>query len=147
VGAWSSGGTCLVIDSAEHVARVRRRLASPGLAANRQRETLLESDASEALQHFMVEGHPDPLLFDGTVGCLVRDQVDSAAMLWVFDGMSAILWAEGNIGAAGQLEQLWGSLRQTVRFTLLCGYSSPCLGHDGRKFLRAVHDRVIPQPR
>jgi signal transduction histidine kinase len=62
--------------------------------------------------------------------------------------MVALLWAEGNLEAAIQLEQLWNDLAQTHSFELLCAYPMSLFGHsgDGAPIERifAVHSHVIP---
>jgi hypothetical protein len=61
--------------------------------------------------------------------------------------MVDILWREGKIDAAIELEQLWNELASKYSFTLLCTYSvdsllkGDCKGVD---LICGTHGRVLP---
>jgi hypothetical protein len=142
--AWSLGGECLVITSAEHAVGVHARLASAALTATPERHMLAELDAAETLEQFMVGGSPDPLLFDKSVGRLIRRHAAASPRLWVFGEMVDMLWAEGNIVGALELEQLWNRLQAATRFTLLCAYCSRRLNADQQASVETLHHSAFP---
>jgi len=79
-------------------------------------------DAEETLEKFMVDGSPDPDLFQETVGSLVRDATKGNRRVHAFGEMVAILWQKGNPMAAVRLEELWNGLLEQYTFHLFCAY-------------------------
>jgi excisionase family DNA binding protein len=143
VDGWSAGEACVVIATPEHREALSRRLAPLGLVAARARGHLVIRDAAETLRLFMRRGSPDPALFDGTVGALVRKCADGAVGMRAFGEMVDVLSAEDNLVGALQLEELWTQLQRTVRFQLLCGYNSFALAPDHLAQVRAAHDHQL----
>ncbi len=80
------GETTVVIASARHRQALRERLAFWGLE-----DAFLGLDARQTLDRFMVDGRPDPTLFELTIGTLVRAKV--ADGLRAYGEMVALLWA------------------------------------------------------
>jgi hypothetical protein len=132
----------VLITTGEHRAALRWRLASHGLAIARAEGRLVELDAAETLETFMRGGRPDPALFDATVGALVR-RCAAAGRVRAFGEMVDVLWGQGNVEAALELEQLWTDLQQTVPFTLMCGYAASRMSQAGQARVRAAHDHVL----
>jgi DcmR-like sensory protein len=142
--AWSLGGECLVIASGGHAVGIHARLASAALTATPEQHILTELDAAETLEQFMVRGSPDRLLFDKSVGHLIRRHAAASPGLWVFGEMVDMLWAEGNIVGALELEQLWNTLQAATRFTLLCAYGSRRLNADQQASVETLHRSALP---
>lgn len=140
---WSVGEACVVIATPEHLAALDRRLAPLGLAAARTHGHLVVREAAETLDLFMRDGTPDPVLFDDTVGALVRHHAKAAHGLRAFGEMVNVLSEAGNTVGALQLEELWTHLRRSVNFGLLCGYRSSGLSSDDRAQVRAAHDHLV----
>jgi hypothetical protein len=84
------------------------------------RLTLL--DASSTLDAIMIDGHPDPTRFREVVGSVIAEASGDGRALQAFGEMVALLWAEGNVVAALELEELWNDLATKHAFTLLCAY-------------------------
>ena len=87
-------------------------------------------DAAETLKGFMVDGRPDPDCFDDVVGSVVRSMADQGGRARAFGEMVAILWDEGNVTGALELEELWNRLLDSVGFSLLCAYPTSILADD-----------------
>jgi anti-sigma regulatory factor (Ser/Thr protein kinase) len=136
----------LVVATAAHVAAFMGALAEAGFAPEpaqtRGRLTLL--DAEEALDAFMVEGHPNARLFRSYVGEKVHRVAGRGAHVRIYGEMVAILWDAGALDAALELEQLWNELGADTDFSLLCGYR--CSGSfDPARLVRvcAQHDAIV----
>jgi PAS domain S-box-containing protein len=100
----------------------------------------------------MVDGQPDPLLFNAFIGSIISNAKMAAtgefSRLAVFGEMVALLWADGNVAAALRLEQLWNDLSRTHSFDLRCAYPMKGFDRDGhsQSFVEicAEHAHVIP---
>jgi anti-sigma regulatory factor (Ser/Thr protein kinase) len=97
---------------------------------------LVVLDAQDSLATFMVDGTPDAVRFDEVFGRLVRDGAPRGVR--IFGEMVAVLWDEGNVGAAIALEQLWNDLGRDVPFSLYCSYAMATFGRVGD--LGAIRD-------
>src|ERR1700752_132197 len=123
------------------------------LAVAKQRFRLL--DADETLAKFMVNGLPDPVLFDRTMGrrmAQLAAACDSPSpQIFAFGEMVACLWADGKHEAALRLEGLWNRLAEKHAFQLLCAYPMQLFSQErDRESLQRIcaeHNRVIPAER
>ena len=103
-------------------------------------------DARETLELFMVDGSPDPFRFHTQVARLVTE---AGRPVRAFGEMVALLWDDGNVAGAIELEGLWNDLLQHQRFTLLCGYPTTTLTGVSLRDVQAVcdlHSAVLPPP-
>lgn len=103
-------------------------------------------DAQTALDRFVVSGSPDPLLFESVVGSAVR--ASPAGTIRAYGEMVAVLWREGNVTGALELEELWNALQRTVDVPLLCAYPDADLrvddgDHPQRSAVCAAHDHLL----
>lgn len=105
-------------------------------------------DAAETLSQFMVDGSPDPFLFDRLVGSLIAALAGRGRPIRAFGEMVALLCAEGNSSGAILLEELWNDLGKKHTFVLYCAY--PIRGFTGEEdsqpfgHICKSHSRVIP---
>jgi PAS domain S-box-containing protein len=106
-------------------------------------------DARKTLHKFMADGRPDAERFQTAVAPLIEAvRVRSEGKRCRGYGeMVGILWEEGQVAAAVELEQLWNSLMEAAGFDLMCGYPIDIFGDgfDGQvigEILRA-HTEVI----
>jgi PAS domain S-box-containing protein len=100
----------------------------------------------------MRAGHPDRAAFTDLIGNVIdraRAVVGGdSARVAIFGEMVAVLWSEGKVEAALELEQLWNELARTRSFSLRCAY--PLQGFDseqhGESFRKicTAHSGVIP---
>ena len=106
-------------------------------------------DARETLSAFMEGGHPSPELFEATVGSvlqrLMRDR--RYVIVRAYGEMVDLLWQDGKMEAALQLEHLWNALATKYSFALRCAYAvdgilkGDCRGIDR---ICGSHTRVLP---
>ncbi|MBA2607443.1 MAG: MEDS domain-containing protein [Actinobacteria bacterium] len=116
-----SDATVLIVATPPHRAAFDEWLAGhdvdvEGALAQGRYVTL---DAQALLDRFMVEGRPDPSRFRDVLN---RYLDDAPSPVVAFGEMVAILWEQGNVVGALQLEDLWNALGEERRFTLYCAY-------------------------
>lgn len=138
---WAAGGSAVVIATPEHRAALRQELAARRLTASLRNGRFVELDAADTLRLFMRDDSPDPVLFQETVGSLVREHA-GAAPLYAFGEMVDLLWVDGSAVAALELEQLWAGLQDRVPFSLLCAYAGAHLDDAGRRVVCDAHHYV-----
>lgn len=143
VPAWVSGGTAVVIATPEHRSALLGRLAARGHLRWLDEGRLVELDAAQTLDLFMRDGTPDAELFEETVGALVR-KLAQRGPLHAFGEMVDLLWADGNVVGALELERIWGALQNDASFSLLCAYADGNVDYGGRVAIAGVHDHIFP---
>jgi anti-anti-sigma factor len=150
VPAARDGRAALVVATADHRRRFDDELRAAGVDVDRWRRCgqygLL--DASETLAAFMVDGLPDGPRFESAAAGLVRGMAADFGGIRIYGEMVAVLWADGNVGAALALEDLWNQLRVKDTFELLCAYPTSLFESDDamEPFRRLCdqHTRVVP---
>jgi hypothetical protein len=152
-----TGDVAIVIATERHRAALADwlRLRGLDLAIPLTQGRYLPFDAAATLERLMRRGRLDSELFDEFAGSLMADASKAAAggrgRIAVFGEMVALLWAEGKIGAALQLEELWNKAADQYSFSLSCAY--PMNGFLGNPhaapFLKicAQHSHVFPAER
>lgn len=123
---FAAGDPGLVIAIPEHVDRYSERLAAAGWDAGQMQRSgmLVVMDAEQTLDAFMVDVEPDPELFEQVVGDLLDRLAERfpGGHVRAFGEMVDLLCRRGHPDAAVRLEQLWNTMVQSRRFSLLCGY-------------------------
>lgn len=84
-------------------------------------------DAERSLADFMVDGRPDRERFMDTIGHAVRTAGSDGRDVRVFGEMVALLWDQGDVNGAIDLEALWNELAEQQHFLLTCGYPTTAL--------------------
>ena len=130
MGAVAVGGQAIVIATDGRITGLRHALFG-------YRGVLL-LDAREALAGFMVGGQPNRVLFDATIGKLVRSRAPFGN-LRTYGEMVGILWEAGMHDAAMELEELWNELLARTPFSIYCGY--PLGAPDDR--IVAAHSECV----
>jgi len=96
-------------------------------------------DASETLNLFMRNGHPDETLFRSLVHPLFMSLARVGTGVRAFGEMVTVLWEEGNAVGAVELEMMGTELGREIakvsRLTLLCAY--PAALGARKEFTRA----------
>lgn len=67
----------------------------------------------------------------------------------VFGEMVSLLWEQGNVAGALNLEDLWNELSESIRFKLFCAYPTHIFGRRNAAPLHAIcerHSHVILAP-
>jgi MEDS: MEthanogen/methylotroph, DcmR Sensory domain/Histidine kinase-like ATPase domain len=107
-------------------------------------------DAAALLHRFAVAGEVDPASFDAEVGQVIRTAGAAGRPVRVYGEMVALLWEEGQLNAALELESRWNDLAREIPFGLYCGYpEAPASGADQRAALAEVcrlHAAVVGTP-
>jgi hypothetical protein len=144
------GDSALIIATAEHRAALLKALEGTGIevraCVREGRYVML--DAQSALETFMRDGRPDPVLFAQNVGGFISAAKDNARSrncgLTAFGEMVAILWASGNSDAAIELEELWNQVLRGTEFHLHCAYPRNIFhGVSGVEAVRCLHTHVM----
>ena len=140
--ALGAGNAAIIIATKVHLDGLQQRLKARGLDTLRagRQGRYVAFDASVLLSQIMVNGMPDEERFAGTVGramakisvALKSPRPEIAA----FGEMVALLWTEGKIEAAIQLERLWNELAKKYSFSLRCAY--PMTGCHGEKNIQPL---------
>lgn len=118
------GGAAAVIANAAHRPALDCALAARGhslhalIASGRYRSF----DAAATLAEFMSGDRPDPAEFASAVGSVLDDLAPPGGPIRLFGEMVGLLWADGNLGAAIELETLWNDLGEQHAFELFCAY-------------------------
>ncbi|MDQ1921582.1 hybrid sensor histidine kinase/response regulator [Massilia pseudoviolaceinigra] len=124
--ALRSGGTSIVIATAEHIQTLRRHLGGLGTQADQApwfTGELIAFEAEVLLAQFMINDWPDEQRFNEIVGNIVREACRSGRPVHAFGEMVAILCDHGFYDAAIRLEQLWNGLHDAGHvFSLFCAY-------------------------
>ena len=142
----AEGGTAIVVATPEHRAGFARVLDAAGIdiAAARAAGQYAELDAATLLAEFMVEGAPDLSLFESTISPLLRTADAGIQPMRVYGEMVDLLWQQGNVRAAHDLEGLWNAIGAGRDFALFCGYFSTLVDRtDSRDAVADHHDAVL----
>lgn len=143
-GALGDGGVAIVIATPEHRSEFEARLAQAGadLATARADGTYLTLDARETLREILDGAAPDGAApagaasagaasaragldraaFDRVVGSVIRQAASSGRPVRAYGELVALLWDDGLVNAAAQLETLWEELGRVQSFSLFRGY-------------------------
>jgi anti-sigma regulatory factor (Ser/Thr protein kinase) len=129
VAAGLDGGERVVVIVRASRIQALERLLHPRLdllaAVDSGRLLLLEADRT--LARFMVDGSPDVGLFLANVASQVAGPDPGSTRVRAFGEMVAVLWDEGNVTGAIELESMWNDLFSPEPFTLMCAYPMSAL--------------------
>ena len=153
--ALATGCSAVVIATKAHRENLSRKLKSHGVdvsAATREGR-YLAYDAADVLSQFTLNNQIDPAQFTHVIGTVLTKasaaSKEPSRRVVAFGEMVALLWAEGKVEAAIQLEKLWNGIARTYSFSLRCAY--PIQGfskqEDAGLFQRVCeeHSHVIPE--
>jgi hypothetical protein len=125
----------------------RQGVDSDGLV---QSGRLVLLDAEATLAQFMVSGRPDWCGFDSAVQRRVGELKAKAGghAVRAYGEMVDLLWKDGQLAAASQLEEFWNRLLRTHPIMLFCAYTVDILGKDVhvRDFqdILGAHSHLLP---
>lgn len=124
LGAVKDGGAAVIVATPEHRREVEILLGRAGLdlSAARANGSYVALDAAETAAAFLINGCPDPAAFWRTVSPVIERAGRRRRQVKVFGEMVALLWEEGALDAAIEVEALWNELAKQQRFALLCAY-------------------------
>lgn len=146
----SAGDACVVIATPDHTASLTEALEAAGfdMSSLSAEGRLVALDARQMIETFLVEGVVDPQLFAATFGALLERAAAGGSRVRAFGEMVALLWADGDVAAAVEVESLWNALGSTYSLSLLCAYpvesfSDPAFAAPFRQVC-AKHTQVVP---
>jgi signal transduction histidine kinase len=150
-----SGQTVVTIATATHRDSFALRLKAKGIDALAATNSgkLISLDAHTTLASFMDSGRPDATRFRAEVGSVIDSVVreNRTAGVRAYGEMVDILWRDGNLEAAIELEKHWNTLQEEHQFVLLCAYA---LGNfyktshaDALDRVCSTHTHVLPSER
>jgi anti-sigma regulatory factor (Ser/Thr protein kinase) len=145
------GDAVVLVATPEHLTALRDSLADAGCSMDDAvaTEQLHVADAAQTMAAFVRDDQPDEELFFAGIGGLLDRVARSGRPVRVFGEMVALLWEDGNVLAAIELESLWNRLARVQRFSLLCGYPTEAFSAAELTALRAVcdaHSEVLAPP-
>jgi hypothetical protein len=152
LGALQGGGVAIVIATPEHRGEFEARLEQAGvdLAAARDDGTYLTLDAAGILREFMGDASPDRqtldrAAFDRVIGTLIRQAAADGRPVRAYGELVALLWDDGLVNAAAQLEALWDQLNRRHPFSLFCGYRADSVTREIDAFAEVcrLHHAVV----
>ena len=132
LGALSRHGVAIVVAAPGHRQAFRERLFSAGVDVTRQRANAryVELDAAEVINSFMINGWADPAGFWRAITPVLKRAAQDRRPVAIFGEMVALLWQNGLVTAAVDVEALWNELASQYQFGLLCGYPATVLGDN-----------------
>lgn len=132
--AVEGGSVAIVIASPEHRRAFARRLAETGMdvTAARERGVYLDVDARQMVSQFTAGGRVDGAGFDRVIGGMLRKAVESGRSVRAYGEMVALLWDDGLVSAAVDLEAMWNGLRSQYPFSLFCAYPAHSVAGDNQ---------------
>jgi DNA-binding NarL/FixJ family response regulator len=128
-GALEAGNTVIVVVTESHQKSLLQRFQEHGvnIAAATEEGRYLPLDVVEALSTFMVSDLPDPVRFFGVLSNLIEPAARATARgesgVAICGECASILWAQGKVDAAIQVEQLCNELATRYEMNILCGFS------------------------
>ena len=149
----SAGEVAIAIATEAHRRAFQAEMAAAGVDLERaEREGLLVwLDAADTLGRFVYDGRVDARGFRAVVGAMIREAVATGRRVRAYGEMVALLWDDGNVLAALELEKLWNALGRELRFSLYCAYHTQAVaGEDNADALHEVcelHTAVIDETR
>lgn len=149
---WDRHETVVLVATEAHRRDTDAALAAAGAGpvAARAAGHYVTLDAAETLRTFLVDGLPQPEAFATQIGGLLEGLLGRGRPVRVFGEMVALLWQNGNVTGALDLESQWNALAARLPFELLCAYPTQVLGESWLSDLRRMcelHSQLEPPPR
>lgn len=118
------GAVAVVIATEAHRREFAAVMAASGVDADRatREGSVVWRDARATLDQFVHGGRVDPADFRSVIGELVRELADTGRQVRAYGEMVGLLWDEGEVLGAIELEKLWNTLACEYQFSLWCGY-------------------------
>jgi hypothetical protein len=147
LGALDGGGVAVVIATPEHRREFETRLGQAGvdLAAARDDGSYLALDAAQALSELMAADQLDSAAFDRVIGTVIAAAGAAGRPVRAFGEMVALLWDDGLVNDAIQLEAMWEELGGRYPFSLFCGYRADSATSDMDAFAEVcrLHGEIV----
>ncbi|MGA3150876.1 MAG: MEDS domain-containing protein [Streptosporangiaceae bacterium] len=127
------GGAAVVIATPDHRRAFEEQLVQAGadIAAAWASGRYLALDAAETMRRCVVADWPDAASFWLAISPLIRQAARDGRPVRVFGEMVWLLWEDGLISAAIELEAMWNELGGQYPFSLLCAYRAESVSGSG----------------
>ena len=151
------GGVAIVIATEAHRQAFAARLAGAGISPDLARAGLTPAgpalvmlDAREAADTLLIDGQIAPHRFEKLIGHLVREAAVGGRPIRAYGEIVSVLWSEGHVQAAMDLEELWNGLGREIEFSLYCAYPVTQVGAeddpDAFREVCRLHSAVVGEP-
>jgi hypothetical protein len=141
--ALAAGESVVVIARDDHRQAFASGLGAAGVdtAVAEAEGRLVALDARSTLARFMVDGRPDGAAFDAVVGEVIRQAAAGGRAVRAYGEMVALLWQDGDVTGAMEVEDLWNTLAEQLPFSLFCAYPAGSMadGHGAYAFAEVCH--------
>jgi len=139
LAAVQAGETAIMIATEAHRRAIEATLEADGIDLSRAFDDgrLISLDAATTLATLTSDGKVDRDAFGEAVGGVMRRAAASGRTVRAYGEMVSLLWDEGNVLAALELEALWNELGRELPFTLFCSY--PATSVAGSEHAQALH--------
>ena len=122
-------GVAIVIATDAHRQAFAARLADAGINPSLTKAGLTATgpalvmlDARQVAEALLVDGRIALHRFDKLIGDLIREAAAGGRPVRAYGEIVAVLWSDGHVAAALELEALWNELGREVDFSLYCAY-------------------------
>lgn len=134
------GDAVAVVATGAHLEGLEAAISAAGIDVDEARADgrLITADAAATLQRFCRDGVVDSRAFTDVVGDLVRRAGETTRPVRAYGEMVGLLWDEGRVTAAIELEALWDDLADSLPFNLVCSYPAP--SNDGVNDISAFNE-------
>ena len=147
LGALAGGGVAIVIATPEHRHEFETRLGQAGVdvAAARDDGSYLARDAAQTLSELMATDKLDGAAFDRVIGTVIAAAGAGGRPVRAFGEMVSLLWDDGLVSDAVQLEAMWEELGGRHPFSLFCGYRADPVTRDMDAFAEVclLHGEIV----
>jgi hypothetical protein len=147
LGALDRGGVAIVIATPEHRREFETRLGQAGvnLAAARGDGSYVALDAGQTLAELTAADGLDGAAFGRVIGGVIRRAAASGRAVRAFGELVALLWEDGLVNDAVQLEEMWEELAGRHPFSLFCGYRADSVTRDVEAFADVcrLHEEIV----
>ena len=148
------GASAVIIATRAHQDSLAAKLERSGLDLRSARgEGRYQSfEAGELLSRFMTAGKIDQFRFFEVVSEVIARASEASRAegrhVVAFGEMVALLWAEGKVEAAVQLEKFWNALARNYSFSLRCAYPMQSFrsAGDENSFLQICEEHAMVVP-
>lgn len=119
-----AGEGAVVIATAEHRAAFAATMSAWGVdvADAAASGRLVMRDAERTLKWIMTPQGPDPVRMAATVGAMLDTAGAGGRPLRFYGEMLALLWRDGHVGSAMELERMGNRMAAEFGCSMLCGY-------------------------
>ncbi len=144
-----SDETAVIVATSEHRHAFEAALIDAGVDLQRAKASgaLLALDAQETLSAFVHDREIDREACERVLRGLLDQAGRRGRPLRLYGEMVALLWRQGDVLSAIELERVWNALAREREFSLFCAYeasvvSAPCDAHALRQ-MRDLHTSML----